>query len=102
MIDMLMADEDKNVLELFQFVRGQLPVRSQFPVLTAPVVKNYQRPLACDGKTAVIVMGDQQILLHEVAHLHGMTNSILRLFAKVCKTKHLSKSRLRGEAANHC
>ena len=87
MINMFMADENKDVLKLLQLFRVQLHFRGKLPVFSAPVVKDSQRAFACNGKTAVIVMGDQQILFHEKAHLHGDTNSILCLFCQRVQDK---------------
>ena len=79
MVNVFMADEHKHVFKLLQQFSGDLLFRFQFTVFPAPIVKNHKRPFARDGKTAVVIMGDQQILLHADAHLHGIANSILRL-----------------------
>ena len=71
MVDMFMADKDKDVVILFQFFRCELLFRGQFSPFSAPVIEDGQRVLARNGKTAVIEMGDQQVLLHEEVHLHG-------------------------------
>ena len=94
MVDMLMADENEDVVVSLQLFGRDLFVRGQFPALSAPVVEDGQRMPARNGKTAVIVMGDQQVLLHEDVHLHGNSNSVLRLFQRGQDKKHLSQSRL--------
>ena len=70
-VDMLVADKNEYVVVRAELFGGQLKFGRQLPALPAPVVKDQQRMFSRDGKTAVVIMGDQKRMLHADVSLHG-------------------------------
>ena len=58
MIDMLMADEYDNVVISAQNIRCDLQIFRQLSFFSPPIVKYKQRISTGDGKTAVIIVGN--------------------------------------------
>ena len=71
MVNVFVADENKDVFEPLKFFGRDLEAGGKFPALPAPVIENKQRMIVRNGKTAVIIMGDDIVLFHADAHLHG-------------------------------
>ena len=70
-IDMFVADENEYFVIRAELFGGQLQLGRQLPALPAPVVKDQQRMFSRDGKTAMVIMGDQKRMLHADVYLHG-------------------------------
>ena len=71
MINMLVADKNKNVMIRPHLLGSQFQVGSQFPVFSAPLVKDQQLMFPGDGKAAMVIMSAKIRMLHADAHLHG-------------------------------
>ena len=70
-IDMFVADENEYFVIRAELFGCQLQLGCQLPALPAPVVKDQQRMFSRDGKTAMVIMGNQKRMLHADVYLHG-------------------------------
>ena len=72
MIRVLVAHKHHDLLEVLQFFRRDALGEGEFPMLASPIIEDQQRVIQRGGKTAVMIIGDIEQLLHGMsASLNG-------------------------------
>ena len=71
MIGVFVADEYVHLPELLEEIHGNALILRQLAMLAGPVIKDQQNVVHGDGESAVMVIGDCQLAIHDAKHLQG-------------------------------